>query len=191
MSRHFVFLPLIAALFLPLSAIAHPHVFINASVKLEADKQGNLTSIHLEWLFDPVFSSDLMTQFDANKNKALETAEYDAMGRSVLPNLKEFSYFTHLRQDGKVIKVKPEQFKAAFTDKRIRFKMVMQPESAVTLKGKKTFLSLYDDSYYVDVALVKESAQMEGISCKSSQFNDQDNLIYSGLIAPITLSVKC
>ncbi len=59
--------PLIAALACPMTATAHPHIFVEAEVRVVFDNEGRV-SVALDWYYDDLFSllvtSDLGLDMD-------------------------------------------------------------------------------------------------------------------------------
>ena len=91
----------IALLCVPAAANAHPHVWIGAAVQFDM-KDGKIVSVTQRWEFDHMFGAMLASSFDADKDKKLSKPEIALMRKKAFHELRNHSYFTHLRIGGKV-----------------------------------------------------------------------------------------
>ena len=57
-------------------AWAHPHVYIDSRLRFEM-RGAECVGIQVEWTFDPVFSADVIGQFDRNRDGL-----FDEIGRA-------------------------------------------------------------------------------------------------------------
>lgn len=74
---------------------AHPHVFIDARLDVQFSADG-LSGIQVEWLFDAMFGSSLIADYDRNKNGRFDTEEIALIEKQAFSNLVNFNYFTYL-----------------------------------------------------------------------------------------------
>src|SRR5690242_3661369 len=72
-------------------ASAHPHVFIDNRIAFVFDG-ARMTGFREIWVFDDIFSDQLLQQFDADHDGHLSNAESDALAKGTLPNLAHFHY---------------------------------------------------------------------------------------------------
>ena len=84
---------------------AHPHVFIEGKASFIFNKDG-LESINVEWMFDEMFSTMILTDYDANKDKKFSANEVKKIKDEAFSNLKDYKYFTFIRINKKPFKVK-------------------------------------------------------------------------------------
>jgi ABC-type uncharacterized transport system substrate-binding protein len=84
---------------------SHPHVFIDSSLTIVFDKKG-LTGFKVRWVFDEMFSSIIIHDFDENGNGKFETSEVKKLKEGAFSNLKNFDYFTIIKIRGQDFKVK-------------------------------------------------------------------------------------
>jgi ABC-type uncharacterized transport system substrate-binding protein len=133
-------------------ADTHPHVFIDNPVTFVFDA-GKVTALRLHWVFDDIFSDDLLNQFDADGNGTFDKLESDAVGKGVLPNLKLFHYFTYVWADGKELEaITPTDFVASADKKRIvTFEMKVPLPKPVDPRGQALATEIYDHEFYVEV----------------------------------------
>lgn len=146
------FLPLLASFVLaPVIATAHPHVFADARLEIVAAENGQIAELHNIWRFDEVFSSSVLMDFDKNANLKLDPPELDEIGKTVLTSLEEFSYYTTLTDNGKLVKVaKPDRINVDYKDGQLLMFFVVKPAQPMNLKGKLTF-GIYDPTLYASI----------------------------------------
>jgi ABC-type uncharacterized transport system substrate-binding protein len=135
----------------PMAAAAHPHVFADARLEVVAGADGNIQELHNVWRFDEVFSSSVLMDFDKNTNLILDPPELQEIGKTVLASLQEFSYYTTLTVDGKLIGVaKPDVINVDYKDGQILMFFAVKPAAPMPLKGKLTF-GIYDPTLYASI----------------------------------------
>ena len=133
---------------MPISALAHPHIFAEARLEVVAGTDGTVSELRNVWRFDEMFSSSVILDFDKNTNLKLDPEELADVGQVVLESLEEFSYYTSITEDGKDVKVgKPDKINVDFKDGQLLMFFVLKPGETMPLKGKMTF-GVYDPTMY-------------------------------------------
>ena len=61
-------------LFLSSNICSHPHVFIEGKASFSFNKEG-LANINVEWIFDSMFSTMILTDYDENKDNKFNVDE--------------------------------------------------------------------------------------------------------------------
>ena len=84
---------------------AHPHVFIDSWVTVVFDEKG-LAGFNIRWVFDDMFSSMMIMDFDVSKNGRFELPEIKDIEKCGFSNLKKFGYFVHVKIDKKTVQGK-------------------------------------------------------------------------------------
>ena len=136
------------AALMPISALAHPHIFAEARLEVVAGADGTVSELRNVWRFDEMFSSSVILDFDKNTNLKLDPEELADVGQVVLESLEEFSYYTSITEDGKDVKVgKPDEINVDFKDGQLLMFFVLKPGETMPLKGKMTF-GVYDPTMY-------------------------------------------
>ena len=131
-------------------AVAHPHVFIDNKVTFVFDA-GKVTAVRLHWVFDDLFSGDLLSQFDADGDGTFDDLESKDVGEGVLPNLKTFHYFTYVWVDGKQLDpIDPADFVASVDDRIVTFQMKVPLPQPVDPRTQALAVEIYDREYFVD-----------------------------------------
>ena len=85
-------------------AQAHPHVWVTMEAELIYAPDGKVTGLRHAWTFDDMFS-EYATQGLTQKTKGQFTREeLKPLAEENVNSLKEYSFFNHLRLDGKTAK---------------------------------------------------------------------------------------
>lgn len=188
---------LCAAAFLalaPLPAGAHPHIWVS-SVTTFIFEAGKVTTLRMRWTFDDLFSAALIDDFDVNRDKALVADEIEQLRLGAFENLKEVSYFTDFRRDGELVKFnEARDFTAAIKDGLVVYTFTLVLPEPVDPKEVPVAVSVYDSSFYVEVAFDEhDPARFEGAAdgCEFVLGEDRLNPIYYGLVFPRQIQLRC
>ncbi len=142
---------------MPLPALAHPHIFIDARLEVLADDKGDVTELRNIWRFDEMFSSSVLLDFDKNTDLKLDEHELAELGETMRTSLADFHYFTTITADGKNIPIaKPDVIHVTYQDQQILVFFAVKPQTPLHLKGKLTF-GIYDPSMYTAVDFPKDT----------------------------------
>ncbi|CAA7617573.1 DUF1007 family protein [Magnetospirillum sp. SS-4] len=185
----------LTALTAPTAAMAHPHVMVDVHALVEF-KDGKAVSLFMGWTFDPVFSSSLLADFDADKNGRLDPGEVKALEAEAFRDTREQSHFTYARigdtpvkwpdvTNFKVMAVK-DSLLYAF---RLNFPQPVDPRKAALS------FTTYEETFYIDmdfpndkaVSLTGEGSQ----GCKAVIAPDPASAIYGGAVIPKRATITC
>ena len=176
------------------SAEAHPHVFIDNRVTFLFDA-GKVTALRLHWVFDDIFSDDLLNQFDADGDGTFDKLESKAVGEGVLPNLKMFRYFTYVWVDGRDLgTLAPRDFVATARAGRVTFTFVVDLPSPVDPRRQALKLEINDRDYYAEIRLAEKDPlglrDPRDIACVPQVRDDVQNA-YFGYVYPQEITLSC
>lgn len=136
----------------PISASAHPHVFVEPALRITATEDGHLQSLENVWWMDELFSSSVVVDFDKNGDGTLGKDELAAIGKQVSGSIAEWSFYTFVRKNGVVVAMQPPAaFDVRYDEKRaeLRFDFTMKPKAPLDLKGGDVVFSNFDETYFV------------------------------------------
>lgn len=196
MSRHgAAALAVILGLLLPAAAYAHPHVFIDNRVTFLFEG-GKIVGFRENWLFDEIFSDQLLQDFDSDHDGSLSAAESDKLGAETLPNLAHFRYFTYVWIGGKDTgRLAPQDFHASAKNKLVTFDFLVKLPRPVDPLTDDFAVEINDREYYVEVLLAKDQpVRVEGLqgkSCEPSVQKNTKNAYYGGFVYPQQIKLKC
>lgn len=175
------------------SSRAHPHIWIDAVATL-VFAESKLTEVRIQWTFDELFSGALRDQFDPNKTGKFDGQALANLKADAANGLKDFNWFTHLTIGGKKLTVaEGKNFSAAIEGDRVVYHFTVPVTPPVDPATTPVTLSLYDQSFYIDVALAKDNpVRIEGAtSCKTAIATDKGNPLYYGMFFPQRIDLRC
>ncbi|NTF82737.1 DUF1007 family protein [Rhizobium rhizogenes] len=136
---------------LPVPALAHPHIFIDAKFEVVAAPDGSISELRNIWHFDEVFSSSVLMDFDKGDNQTLSASELKAVGKTVRDSLAQYNYYTNVTSNGKAVPMaKPDAIQADYKDNSLTLTFSLKPEEKTFLKGT-TIFGIYDKTLYTAV----------------------------------------
>lgn len=149
------------ALLIPLAtALAHPHVFVDAKAELLFDTQGRLTGIRHVWTFDPAFSAFAVQGLDKNHDGKLSADELAPLAKTNVTSLNRYSFFTILTVDGKKIPLKfPDVYFLRWQGNHLTLFYQLSLKQPIAVRGKAT-LEVYDPEYFVAFTFEKKDPVM-------------------------------
>lgn len=163
---------LIAFTSVPTAALAHPHVFAEASLEVVVGADRNVAALRHVWRFDDLFSSTVLLEFDADADLRLDDAELEEVGSVVHASLAEFGYFQVVTANGKEVSMQPpERMMANHDGEQLVLFFESQPAEPLPLDGTVAF-GVYDPTFYTAI-----------------DFYDDEHLAVTGLPENCTTSV--
>ncbi len=132
---------------------SHPHVFLSNTVQVVFDEKG-VAGFTIRWIFDEMFSSMIILDFDKNGDNRFEPSEIDNIKQDAFSNLRNFNYFTHITIKGTAFKVRyVTDFTAEIIDDALVYQFFLPCHVHATETFKEVRFSVYDHTFYCDVAL--------------------------------------
>ncbi|SHK68039.1 Protein of unknown function [Fibrobacter sp. UWEL] len=115
-------------------AFAHPHVFVDATVKALFNEKG-FSAIHNHWVYDEIYSAAMIASGDKNKNGKIDSDENGWFQNAILEPLAKSNYYNYVLKGVDYLPVeKIADFKASVVNGRLvldfdaRFSMPIQNE---------------------------------------------------------------
>jgi len=116
MTRFVALVSALAAMLVPVVALAHPHIWISQHVRVVA-KDGKYTQVEIEWRFDPLSSELEIPAIDEDRDGKISAREMALLGQDTLPELGKFGFMTWLNSGAKDFRPsKPPEFTARIDD---------------------------------------------------------------------------
>ncbi len=137
-----------ALLLLPTILSAHPHMFLTSTEEFVWDKE-SLSGCWIEWTFDQFFSADIIRAYDTDDNKQFSDAETKKVYNGAFINLKNYYYFTFIRQ-GKNRTNPPSvsKFTAGIRNEKMWYRFFIDLSKS---KPGEICLSVYDYTFFCDI----------------------------------------
>ncbi len=142
-------LPLICALLIaPAAVSAHPHMFLTSSEEFVWEK-ARLSGCWIEWSFDQFFSADIIQAYDRDGNGKFDAAEIKEVYNGAFINLKNYYYFTFVRQGQ--TRTNPQsvsKFTAGIRGQKMWYRFFIDLSKA---EPGEICLSVYDYTFFCDI----------------------------------------
>lgn len=144
----------------PVVALAHPHVFIDAEVRLDVGADGVLRKIHHQWTFDDMYSAFAVQGLRRGPGGP-EASALAALAQDMIGKLEDVDYFTQVRAPSHELQpTGAEEARAEFADGRLRL-MFTVTVRALGPEADHVELRVFDPQYVVAINLA-ESVHVSG-----------------------------
>jgi len=155
------------------SLFAHPHTFIEVYPTITV-KDSKTSSIHFKWVLDEMTSTILIMELDQDGDGKISKKENFFIYGNYFSIFKDYSYYTHIKVDGKIIKFpKPKNFKATIENNRICYSFDIKENYNID----NTIFEFGDSDFYVAMILKEKFVKVDGAT---SKVNGVDNDFYYG-----------
>ncbi len=187
------YLALIAFL-IPYSLLSHPHVFIDYTVNFVFDQNG-LAGIETEWIFDEMYSSILIQDYDVDKDGRFSKNEIITTKQDAFSNLENYNYFVYLTNNSQCFEVKSvENFSVNVYDNKVIYSFFIPWVVPASLSYKKIEICMYDETYYVDLLPLGDDpvrfTNEESIDYEVKVYEDTKESRDYGEIYPYSIGLK-
>ncbi len=149
----------VCGLLLSPNANAHPHGWIDLSVRVITDDQGVVTGLHQTWRMDPFYSLVVFEELQQVENASLE-AGLDQLGKEIRDNLATENYLTEVRINGELQALgEVSEYTALERDGRLTFMFILPLEAPQPLTEAMLSYQVFDPTYYIEVVHEEEGGQ--------------------------------
>lgn len=175
----------------PAVLVSHPHVFIDTRVTVRFSGEG-IQGFGITWLFDEMFSSMIIADFDTDGDGSFSPAEIEAIKKGAFSNLKNFHYFTYIRVEGEDRPFDAvREFRTSIQDGRLVYAFFIPVGIPVSGSTRHITVAAYDESYYCDVTFAEhEPLRVQnggGYELSYRIVRNEENPIYFGQVLPYEL----
>jgi ABC-type uncharacterized transport system substrate-binding protein len=137
------------------AAQAHPHVWITATSELIYAPDGSITGVRHAWTFDDMFSAYAVQGLEAKTKGAYSREELAPLAQTNVESLKEYSYFTFAKADGKKERFQePIDYFLDYKDTVLTLHFTLPLKNPV--KPRQLVLEVFDRSFFIDFQMAKQ-----------------------------------
>ncbi len=167
-------------LIFPIQLSAHPHIFMKGSAIIFIDGR-IFKGIQVTWIFDNMFSSSVIEDYDRNKDRFFDKKETLRVKDEAFSNLKQYNYFCFIKLNGKKIPIKRiTNFSVSIIKKKKLVYSFFIPVSRrlSSLKGRLS-LAMYDTTFFCAIDIKnKNFFAVKGLPAKNYSIDCREK-IYS------------
>lgn len=137
-------------------AMAHPHGWIDMSVRVITNDDGAVTGLHQTWRMDPFYSLVVMEELQQVPGTSLEQG-LDQLGSEIRDNLTPQHYFTEVRiGDEPQAFGEVTEYTALARDGRLMFMFILPLATPQALSGQVLEYQVFDPTYYIEMVHEEE-----------------------------------
>ena len=141
-------------------AFAHPHVFVDASVKVLFNENG-LSGVQNRWVYDEVYSRATIASVDENDDGKLSVEEGEGLKSIILGEVARSNYFNYVQSGSVFLGAKAvTDFKASVKNGRLVLDFVVVFTAPVGADYSMLVIVVADPSNYVQVTADMENADV-------------------------------
>ena len=171
---------------------AHPHVFIDAQIKVYFDANG-VKGFKIVWVFDKMFSEIMLDEFDDDVDDQFSKEEQKLIYQKAFINLKKFNYFTKIMIDNRPFKIQSiANFRAEINEEVMTYSFFIPCSIPIIDVAKFVKVYTYDESYYMDVSLTNSAISFANASKYNVEYQvveDEKTAYYFNQILPFALQL--
>ncbi|XKE44536.1 DUF1007 family protein [Halomonas organivorans] len=131
---------------------AHPHGWVDVSVRVLMDEQGRVEALQQRWRLDPFYSQLVLEELRAASGEAPMEARLDQLGVEIRHNLSPQHYFTHVTHDGEAVALgEVDDFTTLARDGRVILMFRLPLVEPLPLDQGAMHYRIYDPTYYLEV----------------------------------------
>jgi len=177
------------------AAYSHPHVFIDTKVQIRFSVVG-LSGFIVEWVFDDMFSSTIIADYDGNRNGTFESDETAAVQDGAFSNLRHYNYFILLvASNNEELEIENvRDFKAEITQGKVQYAFYVPLEIEAEVQEKEIKIGVFDNTYFCDVAYANDSPVTinghEAIDSRYRLVKEAEKAYWGGQIVPQVIVLR-
>ena len=138
-----------AALALPSSAQAHPHVWITAKSQVLYAPDGSVSGVRHAWTFDDMFSTYAVQGIEPKVKGTYSREELAPLAQTNVESLKEFGFFTFAKADGSKQRfLEPVDYFLDYKDSLLTLHFTLPAKTP--FKAKQLVLEVFDRAFFID-----------------------------------------
>ena len=173
---------------MPQWAIAHPHVFIDATIEVLFDDAGLAEALRIGWTYDELFSMLIIEDraLDPDYDAVLTTeAEAKLVGFDMAWDA-DFPGDTYaLMGDLPQALLRPQDFSASYADGKITSTHLRRFEVPVVMGDAPLIVQVYDPGFYTAYAIVGRTVLTGRSDCTAEVFEPDRDAADAALLASL------
>lgn len=139
-------------------ALAHPHVWVTASLDLVFNDQGQISAVNHAWSFDPAYAEMAIDGLDTNNDGEYSPEELVPLTTDNMTALKDYDYFTVMRVKGeKQLLADAVEATQLYANGRLTLYFQLPFKTPIDPKSGEVMLKVYDPEFFIDFQFPDEA----------------------------------
>ena len=157
---------------------AHPHVFVDAKIKVVFDSVG-FSAVHNQWVYDELYSTAMMSTLSEGSAGKISSEESSKLCNEILEPLKASNYYNYILLETAFLKAERlSNCRVAFKNNRLVLNFDVHFSKPATADYTMLVVVVADPTNYIQITADMENADVDGPeSVDVDYFND----VLSGL----------
>lgn len=163
----------LALIVLPCATLAHPHVFVDATVDVIFDDQNRATGLRIGWTYDDLFSLMIVEDrgLDPDYDSVLTDAETAQLAGFDMQWEQGYPGDTYALMAGQPLALsQPMDVGASVADGKITSTHTRSFAAPLAIGTDPLVIQVYDPTYYSSYAIVGQPALTGAAGCKAEVF---------------------
>lgn len=145
-------------------SVAHPHVFVDASVTALFDKSG-FFGVQNHWVYDEIFSTAMVASADANHDGKLSGPDIEKLKQLILGPLEQHNYFNYIQVKTDFLKADSvSDFKAVVKNGKLELDFVVRFAVPAVTDYTMLVLVVADPTNYIQMTTDMENSDAKAPS---------------------------
>lgn len=138
---------------------AHPHGWIDLSVKAISDEQGRVTALEQNWRMDPFYSLVVLEELSQVEGASLDEG-LAQLGQEIRNNLVPMHYFTEVSLDGEPLALgEVTEYTTRTRNDRLIFTFRLPLAEPTPVADAILTYQVFDPNYYIEVVHEADTQQ--------------------------------
>jgi len=143
-------------------AFSHPHVFVDATVKVLFDQNG-FSAVKNHWVYDELYSMAMMTSGDKDGNGIISDEENQWFCDAIMEPLRKSNYYNFVQMETSFLRVQElKNFRATFKGNRLILDFDAKFSAPVKEDYTMLVVAVADPSNYIQITADMEKADVDG-----------------------------
>lgn len=143
---------------------AHPHVIVDVKTDLLLNAAGQVTGLRQHWLFDKNYTEAALEDMDTNHDGTFTSAELRPLTDENIKSLREYDYFTVVRQKGERVETSaPIDTDQTWSKGLLTLHFTLPFKHPLDPRKSEVVAKIYDPDFFISFALAAHNAaRLEG-----------------------------
>ncbi len=177
-----------ALLSAPLSAAAHPHIFVDTTVEVIFDEQGRVAAVRIGWVYDEFISLSIIESqdLDPDYDGVLTPEARVALSGFDMDWDADYAGDTYLTLGGVPLALaRPSDWTADYADDKVSSTHIRRLEKPVDVADAPLVIQSYDPGFYTAYTVIGTPALTGRDDCAAEMFSPDTDAADQALLSAL------